>query len=148
MITGFNHTSFTVTDMARAVRFWTEAMGFTAASVAPRSGAWQATVTGVAGAGLLIAHLHGHGVHIELIQYVDGAAAPRRIEPNMAGAAHVCFEVSDIRKTWDRLMAAGAAPQGEITTVVDGPVQGLDAAYLRDPEGILIELVELPPSAG
>ena len=36
-ITGFNHTSFTVTDMDRSVRFWTEAMGFEAASVSPRS---------------------------------------------------------------------------------------------------------------
>ena len=37
-ITGFNHTSFTVTDMDRSVRFWTEAMGFEAASVSPRTG--------------------------------------------------------------------------------------------------------------
>ena len=30
MITGFNHTSFTVTDMDKSVRFWTEMLGFKA----------------------------------------------------------------------------------------------------------------------
>lgn len=145
-ITGFNHTSFTVTDMDRSVRFWTEAMGFEAASVSPRSGPWQAAVTGVAGAELLIAHLHGHGCHIELIQYVGGAGAPGRIGPNMESAAHVCFDVDDIEKTWDRLIAAGATAQGKIAAVADGPMQDVKAGYLRDPGGILIELVELPRS--
>jgi catechol 2,3-dioxygenase-like lactoylglutathione lyase family enzyme len=145
MITAFNHTSFTVTDVERAVRFWTDALGFKAASISPRSGPWQAAVTGIGGAELLIAHLYGYGAHIELIQYVEGAAPPAKIDPNMASAAHVCFEVEDIAATWDRLMAAGASPQGEIAPVTDGPMQGVKAAYLRDPGGIIIELVELPP---
>ena len=41
MITGFNHTSFTVADMDKSVRFWTEKLGFEAASVSPRQGSWQ-----------------------------------------------------------------------------------------------------------
>ena len=47
MITGFNHTSFTVADLDRTVRFWTEALGFRAASVSERSGDWQGRLTGV-----------------------------------------------------------------------------------------------------
>ena len=144
MITGFNHTSFTVTDMDRAVRFWTGALGFEARSVSPRSGEWQAKVTGVPGAGLLVAHLFGHGTHIELIQYTSGAGAARRIDPNMACAAHICLEVSDIEETWATLIEAGASRQGKITEVDNGPVKGLKAGYLRDPGGIIIELVEIP----
>ena len=146
MITGFNHTSFTVTDMDRAVRFWTDALGFEARSVSPRSGEWQAKVTGVPGAGLLVAHLFGHGTHIEFIQYTSGAGAARRIDPNMACAAHVCLEVSDIEETWAKLIEAGASPQGEVAEVDNGPVRGLKAGYLRDPGGIIIELVEIPPA--
>ena len=144
MITGFNHTSFTVTDMDRAVRFWTGALGFEARSVSPRSGEWQAKVTGVPGAGLLVAHLFGHGTHIEFIQYTSGAGAARRIDPNMACAAHICLEVSDIEETWATLIEAGASSQGEVTEVDNGPVKGLKAGYLRDPGGIIIELVEIP----
>jgi catechol 2,3-dioxygenase-like lactoylglutathione lyase family enzyme len=147
MITGYNHTSFTVADMDRSVRFWTEAMGFRAASVSPRSGTWQAAVTGVPGAEILVAHLHGHGLHLELIQYVGGGAPGRRIDPNTPCAAHLCFEVNDISSTWERLLNAGATPQGEIADVTSGAMLGVKAGYLRDPGGIVIELVELPPAA-
>ena len=142
MITGFNHTSFTVTDIDRAVKFWTGALGFKAASVSPRSGAWQAKVTGVPGAELIVAHLYGYGTHIEFIEYTAGARSLARIEPNMTCASHVCLEVSDIDDTWGKLLAAGASPQGEITIIDNGPVKGLKAGYLRDPSGIIIELVD------
>ncbi len=143
MITGFNHTSFTVTDLGRTVRFWTEAVGFEARSVSPRSGDWQARVTGVPGAELLVAHLYGYGAHLEFIEYTSGAASAPRLDPNMPCAAHVCLEVSGIDETWAKLIAAGASPQGETALVDNGPVKGLKAVYLRDPEGIIIELVEI-----
>jgi catechol 2,3-dioxygenase-like lactoylglutathione lyase family enzyme len=145
MITGFNHTSFTVADLDRTVRFWTEAVGFRAASVGERSGDWQQRLTGVPGARLRIAHLYGHGHHMEFIQYLEGAADGPRLEPNMPGAAHVCLEVIDIAGAVQRLMAAGATAQGEIVEVTSGPVGGGKAGYIRDPNGILIELYE-PPS--
>jgi catechol 2,3-dioxygenase-like lactoylglutathione lyase family enzyme len=62
----------------------------------------------------------------------------------MAWAAHICLEVSGIEETWKRLIAAGASAQGEVALVDNGPVRGLKAGYLRDPEGILIELIEVP----
>ena len=80
MITGFNHTSFTVSDIDKSVRFWTEMLGFKAASVSPREGDWQETVTGVPGASLMVAHLYGHGHHIEFDSSTCGVQAmvPRR----------------------------------------------------------------------
>jgi catechol 2,3-dioxygenase-like lactoylglutathione lyase family enzyme len=143
MITGFNHTSFTVSDMDKSVRFWTEKLGFKAASVSPRSGKWQEDVTGIAGASLLVAHLYGHGHHIEFVQYLKGAMAGVAPQPALVGAAHVCLEVDDIDSTWNELLAAGAVPQGQIAAVDVGPVKGCKAAYIRDPSGIIIELLEL-----
>jgi catechol 2,3-dioxygenase-like lactoylglutathione lyase family enzyme len=145
VITGFNHTSFTVTDLERAVQFWTEVLGFRAASVGERSGNWQARVTGVRGAWLKVAHLYGHGHHMEFIQYLSGAAAAARYEPNMSGAAHVCLEVSDIQATAATLLAAGATLQGEMAEVTTGAVAGGWAGYIRDPNGIIIELYEPAP---
>lgn len=143
MITGFNHTSFTVADLDTAVRFWTEGLGFEAASVSERSGDWQERMTGAPGAKLRIAHLYGHGHHMELIQYLDSAGATVELHPNMACVAHVCFEVDDIDETARALAEHGATPQGEIVSVTSGPVSGLRACYLRDPCGVVIELVEL-----
>jgi catechol 2,3-dioxygenase-like lactoylglutathione lyase family enzyme len=143
MITGFNHTSFTVADIDRSVRFWTEQLGFTGAPPSPRQGDWQERVTGVPGASLLVAHLFGHGHHVELIEYRQGAIAGQAPSPAAAGAAHVCLEVDDIDATWAALVAAGATPQGAIADVAAGPVAGCRAGYIRDPNGILIELLEL-----
>lgn len=144
MVIGFNHTSFTVVDMDKSVRFWTAALGFEARSISPRYGAWQSKVTGVDGAKLMVAHLYGYGTHIEFIQYLSGAGRAEAIAPNSACAAHVCFDVTDIDATWANLLSAGAVPQGGITLVDNGPVRGLKAGYLRDPNGIVIELVEMP----
>jgi catechol 2,3-dioxygenase-like lactoylglutathione lyase family enzyme len=143
MITGFNHTSFTVRNLDKALAFWTGALGFEAASVSPREGHWQEGVTGVTGAELKVAHLYGHGAHIELIEYTAGAAPEHRFEPSTPCAGHICLEVDDIDTEWARLMAAGARPQGVVTAVDNGPAAGLRAAYLRDPDGIIIELVEM-----
>ncbi len=68
----------------------------------------------------------------------------KAIDPNMSCAAHVCFDVVDIETTWSDLLAAGAVPQGEITLVDNGPVQGLKAATSAIPNGIIIELVAIP----
>jgi catechol 2,3-dioxygenase-like lactoylglutathione lyase family enzyme len=117
MITGFNHTSFTVADIGKSVEFWTKKLGFEAASVSPRSGRWQEQVTGVPGASLIVAHLYGHGQHIEVGQYTAGSIPGSPPSPSAACVAHVCLEVDDIDRTWSDLLAAGAAPQGEVTLV-------------------------------
>jgi catechol 2,3-dioxygenase-like lactoylglutathione lyase family enzyme len=146
MITGFNHTSFTVADMDKSVRFWTEKLGFKAASVSPRQGDWQEAVTGIPGASLMVAHLYGHGQHVEFIQYVKGAVDGVAPPPAQVTAAHVCLEVDDIAATWDELMAAGATSQGKIADVSTGSVAGCRAGYIRDPNGIIIELLEMTPA--
>ena len=143
MITGFNHTSFTVADMDKSVKFWTEMLGFSAASVSPREGRWQEEVTGIPGASLVVAHLYGHGHHIEFIEYRTGAIPGAAPQPALRGAAHVCLETDDIERMWAALMAAGATAQGRIATVTTGAVDGAKAGYIRDPNGILIELLQL-----
>jgi len=147
MIIGFNHTSFTVADMDKSVKFWTEMLGFTAASVSPREGRWQEEVTGISGASLMVAHLRGHGHHIEFIQYLAGAIPGTAPEPALPGAAHVCLETDDIERTWDALVKAGATVQGRIATVTTGANGGAKAGYIRDPNGILIELLQLSANA-
>jgi catechol 2,3-dioxygenase-like lactoylglutathione lyase family enzyme len=145
MITGFNHTSFTVADMDKSVKFWTDMLGFTAASVSPREGRWQEEVTGISGASLMVAHLFGHGHHVEFIQYLAGAIPGTAPQPAVRGAAHVCLETDDIERTWDALLKAGATVQGSIATVTTGAGGGVKAGYIRDPNGILIELLQLAP---
>jgi len=147
MITGFNHTSFTVADIELAVRFWTKALGFELATLAERHGDWQGPVTGIAGARLRVAHLLGHGHHMEFIQYLAASSTAPALQPNMAGVAHVCLEVDDIHATAQALLEQGASSQGEMVLVDEGAAAGCWAGYIRDPNGIVIELLQLPAPA-
>ena len=144
MIVGFNHTSFTVANLNRAVQFWTEGLGFRATSVSERTGAWQGQVTGIPGAKLKIAHLVGYGHHMEFIEYLQEPGNSVTLQPNGAGVAHVCLEVEDIENTIDTLATIGATPQGKLIEVDSGPFTGCRAIYMRDPNGVIIELEEIP----
>ena len=64
--------------------------------------------------------------------------------PNRPGTAHVAFVVTDIETLAQRMLEAGASEQGRITRCTSGPAAGCLAVYLRDPNGIIVELVELP----
>ncbi|PYV81859.1 MAG: hypothetical protein DMG05_29155 [Acidobacteria bacterium] len=144
MIIGFNHTSFTVANLNSAVQFWTEGLGFRATSVSERTGAWQGQVTGIPGAQLRIAHLAGYGHHMEFIEYLEASDNSVTLQPNSAGVAHVCLEVEDIEDTINTLAAMGATTQGKLIEVDSGPFRGCRAIYMRDPNGVIIELEEIP----
>jgi catechol 2,3-dioxygenase-like lactoylglutathione lyase family enzyme len=145
VITGFNHTSFTVADIERAVGFWRDVLGFKAAPVAERTGSWVAEVTGVAEARIKVAHLYGYGHHMEFIEYAGVRPGPSTLAPDRPGVGHVCLEVQDIHGTYRKLLQAGALPQGEMVDIRDPGLRPCRAGYLRDPNGIIIELLELTP---
>jgi catechol 2,3-dioxygenase-like lactoylglutathione lyase family enzyme len=142
VITGFNHTSFTVPDIDEAVRFWCDVLGFDRAPVFERRGAWIEKVTGVAGASIRVVHLHGHGHHMEFIEYAEGARERPADLPDRPGVGHVCLEVDDIAGTERRLLAAGATRLGAMTEIRDPDMTPCIAGYLRDPNGIIVELLQ------
>jgi lactoylglutathione lyase len=83
------------------------------------------------------------GWHLELFKR-DGAG-PRPIpddpdgQHDVLGLGHVCFSVTDLDATLDRLVSLGAA-----TRLPPIPYPGVPTwrlAYLADPEGNLIELL-------
>ena len=141
-ITAYDHTSFTVADLDTAVAFWRDAMGFRVDDVSPRTQPWLGQVVGVPGAQCHIAHLLGYGLHLEFIAYdephqgesVFGAA-------NRPGAAHVAFLVDDVQSLVERMLSHGAKQVGPITFCDSGHASGCDAVYLKDPNGVIVELV-------
>jgi catechol 2,3-dioxygenase-like lactoylglutathione lyase family enzyme len=142
MIRAFDHTSFTVADVDAAVRFWTAALGFTAASVGLREGVFLGSVVGVPGARAKIAHLHGHGHHMEFVEYLEPAGAPTRPAPNDRLSAHVAFETDDIGAAVARVLEHGGSHLGRVTEVTTGPYKGAFAVYLRDPNGVIVEFYQ------
>lgn len=100
--------------------------------------------TGVAGAHIRGAHLRlpgsdADGPTLEVFEYEQrGVPGPRAA--NSPGFAHVAFEVPSVDATWQKVMEHGGSPVGSIVrTSVPGRGQ-VTFAYVRDPEGNIIEL--------
>ena len=140
-----NHTSFTVSNLDRSIAFFRDILGFTATPKLPRSRSVIQSITGVSESDVMIAYLHGPGHTLELIQYLApsdrGEVRPR---PCDVGFAHIAFNVEDIDAIVTLSSDHNVFPIGQITTVDQGPNKGGKAVYLRDPDGITVELIQQP----
>jgi catechol 2,3-dioxygenase-like lactoylglutathione lyase family enzyme len=140
----FGHTGFITPDIERSVAFWTQVLGFRADPIGERSAPWLASFIGVPGAHMRLAHLFGHGAHIEFIQFVSPPGEAIRPAANQPGVAHVCLRVTRLPELRQDILDAGGALQGEVSEITEGIARGLRGLFMRDPHGILIELVEIP----
>ncbi|WP_421566686.1 VOC family protein [Ochrobactrum sp. EDr1-4] len=141
--TSFDHTGFITSNIERSVKFWTEVMGFEAQQIGERKKPWIADFMGVPGAEVRLVHLYGHGAHIEFIEFQTARGEAIRPAGNQPGVAHVCLRVENLDPLIARISQNGGASQGKLTEITEGIASGLRGLYMRDPEGILIELVEL-----
>ncbi|UXT61185.1 hypothetical protein FY134_26160 (plasmid) [Agrobacterium fabrum] len=140
-----DHTGWITPDIERSVAFWTNVMGFEAKPIGERRQPWISRFMGVQNAQVKLVHLYGHGGHIEFIQFEeqDTPAVPRGSQP---GAAHVCLRIKNVEALRDDILRNGGSEQGQLTEITEGIAAGLRGLYMRDPHGVLIELVELPRS--
>jgi catechol 2,3-dioxygenase-like lactoylglutathione lyase family enzyme len=143
-ILGTNHTSFTVSSLDRTLRFLRECLGFELVSRAPRNPALVSRITGVEGAEVEIAFLKAPGHTLELIEYRKPAAKARvNARPCDAGFAHVAFNVDNVPAAVAAAGAYGVEPIAPPVAIDQGPNKGRRVVYLRDWDGITIELIEV-----
>jgi catechol 2,3-dioxygenase-like lactoylglutathione lyase family enzyme len=144
-----HHFNFTVADMDRSLAFWRDALGLELLNDWVSDAGYLSEITGYPGARLRLAFLAlpGTAARLELIQYLQPAGPPRAQQPrNVAGAAHLCFDVPDVQAAYAELRARGVAftsPPVEITSAAN---RGAWGVYLTDPDGITLELRQ-PPAA-
>ena len=83
------------------------------------------------------------GCAIELLEQASATPGVPRTDPPSANAVHgfnhVCFEVDDLDADYARLVGLGA---GAVWGPRDSPEPGVRMAYVTDPDGNLIELVQ------
>ena len=142
----YAHTNLIARDWRRLGKFYSEVFG--CEPVPPErylSGSWLEEGTGVPGADLSGVHLRlpGHGDDgptLEVFEYRLHVARPVEPVANQLGYGHVAFEVEDVEAASEEVLAAGGRLLGKVvTTEVLGRGQ-LTFAYVRDPEGNIIEL--------
>ena len=144
-VLGTNHTSFTVSDLDSTIGFFRDCLGFEVTSKAPRDPALVSRITGVEGADMMIAFLKAPGHTLELIEYRAPASKGKvAARPCDTGFAHVAFNVDDAMAAVAACERYGVRPIAPPVTIDQGPNKGRKVAYLRDWDGVTIELIEVP----
>lgn len=140
-----HHTGYTVSDLDRSVAFYREVLGCEILATQEKEGGYLAAIVGYPDAHVRMAHLRLPGSEhvIELFEYLAPAGGRADVEPRNVGASHLCFIVADLAALYTSLLERG------MTTFVSPPVEvdtgvnrGGLALYLRDPDGITVELFQ------
>jgi catechol 2,3-dioxygenase-like lactoylglutathione lyase family enzyme len=143
-----HHVGITVSDRERSLAWYTEMLGLADIGLTASGGGPElSAVIDVPGADLSATFLRAGDQLVELIVYHAPEGAPARHSPADPGAVHVCFEVDDMDAAYARMSAAGAqfvSPPLTLDETAGPELDGLKIVYLRDPDGVAIELYEVP----
>lgn len=148
-IVGAHHTSFTVADRDRSVAFFRDILGLELVYEREIRDDYFGRIVGFPGcvvkAALLRLPASTH--HIELFEYCQPAGKPVRPRPCDPGSCHLSFLVDDLPGLYETLKAKGVEFSGPPVLIEAGPNRGGYGVYLRDPNGILLELFQPPVTA-
>lgn len=147
MIVSTNHTSFTVSNMDEALRFYRDLLGMQPVSERTISGEFAETITAVPGAHMRVVYLQmapSSEHRLELIEYISPKGALLAQSTNQPGCAHLALNVDDLDTMYRDLSARGIRFKSAPITVVGGLNAGGKAVYLYGPDAVTIELIQRP----
>jgi catechol 2,3-dioxygenase-like lactoylglutathione lyase family enzyme len=142
-----DHVGFSVSSLDRSIPFYTALLGEEPLLRKRWDVAYVGEILGYPGNVLDGAfwRLPG-GTILELLEYVEPPPGRVDMETNNVGNAHLCLVTDDMDADFERLRPVGAEFRSEAPVEIPwGPYRGGKACYLRDLDGISIELIELPP---
>jgi catechol 2,3-dioxygenase-like lactoylglutathione lyase family enzyme len=148
-IKSVDHTGFTVSSLEDSLEFWVDVMGFRHLYTWTfETGPFIEGVVGVPGAAVRLAMVEAPGHMIELLEYTSPPDRQTyRPRSSDVGSVHIAFHVENIDALLARIASFGRLPVGNIQTVESGERKGLRLIYVRGPDGITIEFLQLPEDA-
>ena len=145
-ISRVDHAGITVSSLEESLDFWVNVLGFRLLYTwSFENTPFIEKLVGVPGTAMSLAMLEGYGHRIELLEY--RAPADRKvIKPRSCdvGPAHIGLYTEDMDAALARVAEAGWMPAAEPQTVEDDGRKGTRLIYVRGPDGVTIEFVQLP----
>lgn len=139
---GLRHVGISVSDIQRSLRFY-EALGFTKLFLLDRSEEFIGRITGYEGAHIKIAMLDGHGLRVELLEYLKPKGIPVvNRQRYHAGELHFCLDADPMGML--NVQLCEHAKLIGWATIPDGPQMGAEVKYFEGPDGEIIELFRAP----
>lgn len=139
----FGHLGICVSSLAASIPFYRDLLGFRALTQVEVKGADADQLLRLKGVDQTTAFLERDGVRLALFEFRSPkptGGQPRAM--NELGMAAIMLRVDDLDATLEKIRAAGATVLDETRT--DYPEYGSRLVFLTDPDGTLIELVEIP----
>jgi catechol 2,3-dioxygenase-like lactoylglutathione lyase family enzyme len=144
------HSSFTVSDLDASLAFYRDRLGLEVVMEQYSDHPYISQLVGFEDAKLRVAFVRvpGDRYLLELIEYVNprGGGSPPPV--NSVGGTHLCFYVADLEAAHRSLVEAGVQFVSEPVDIRAGVNSGARGVYLRDPDGITLELHQRAPAAG
>ena len=137
-----HHVGITVAQLDRSLVFYRDLLGMRVIALTDDEDV--GAIVGLPGGRARIADLDaGNGQILELLEYFSATGDGRAHGPDLAGTCHISLQVDDLTAALARLASAGFPPVGEAAKLAGGGVwQDCTVVYLRDPDGVFVELIE------
>jgi catechol 2,3-dioxygenase-like lactoylglutathione lyase family enzyme len=145
-ILAFNHFNISVADLGASIRFYQDVLGLRLTGRGRVQYPHLDQIVGYSGTDIEWAELEvPAGGLVELFRYHYPQGGP--VDPVVinSGTTHLAFTVEDIDTMVGRLHACGASTGSPIpVTIPFGDWKGWRSIYVKDPDGVTIELSEPP----
>lgn len=130
--------------------FWSCVLGFEPFWVQLLDGPYLGGITGYDGIHIKAAMLPmPGGGRLEILEYILDDRTVNSDATANVGNVHICLQADDIEACVTRAVAAGARRVGSgPLQITVGPNVGARVCYLRDPDGVTLEFITSPQSAG
>jgi catechol 2,3-dioxygenase-like lactoylglutathione lyase family enzyme len=141
-----DHVGFAVSNLDRSVEFYSLLLGESPTLRKVWDVEYVGRIVGYPGNKLDAAfwRLPG-GTILELLEYLEPKPGRVDMETYNAGNAHLCLVTDDLHADFERLRGHATFRSPDPIEIPWGPYKGGWAAYIRDPDGISIELMQVPP---
>ncbi len=145
-VSRIDHVGITTSDLDRSLHFYVDLLGLRLLSRNLLSGPDLAALLGFEAAAIDNADLDsGDGRVLELMQYVQPAATRVAYQSSDAPTTHIAFTVADLHAVTERLTEAGVEIISRRPLQIHDPGgawDGVQCLYIRDPDGVILELVQ------
>ena len=146
-VAGAAHTSYTVSDLERSKRFYCGLLGCEVLWEREVVESYFRAIVGFPDCVVKAAQLRipGSDHVLELFEYAHPRGGPAVPPVNRPGSSHIAFLVDDIHAACEELGERGVVVRSDPVEVDYGANEGAWGVYIEDPDGIPMELFQLPP---
>ena len=127
MIKAFEHVTITVSDLERSIDFYQRVLGFKVLGMLEQNGG-----------DFKIVYLDAGGATIELFHFKEKGRPLTEAKDLDIGIKHIGFKVDNVDEAVKKLKETGV----RFTLEPFDATGGVRIAFFKDPDGILIELIQ------